>query len=325
MDKISELIDYKNTLMTAGFDDISKLKEDTKSRLVELTTLYSVSDNAILGKLIAMITMQDNMLKRNLKEEIGRVDKLISSLELKYNVLSSTLYNTSFKSENFEARQKARPLNDDYKLFIKSIVEKYCDYHYAGMEISPMFFEITDRMTTFDPIYLIDHDPKLLSSIVDCFDAKYRHKLRTYTMNLRSGLDKLPLSSISFISVINTFERYDIESIEATLINMKKLLLPGGSIIFTFNNCDYSSGAKQVEDGRACYQTTKKIDNLLERLGYICINFSVFNKHQTVVEAKIPGILESNKVSPCIGQIVDIERLDINEKEVYTQLLGDTK
>lgn len=323
MSKISELIEYREALYTSGLNEIILLTSTTKDRLKEIESLYPIPDKN-LTKLIASLTMEELILNKNLKEEIDAINSIISSLESKYILISNTMYD-SFKTENYEARKNVRIINDDFRDFVKTLVEKYSDYRYPGLELSPMHYDLTNSMISFDPIYLVDQDPTMLSNMVEMFDSKFSHKLRTYTMNLRGDVGKLPLKSIGFVSAVNAFEQYNNEALESVLKNIYSLLLPGASILFTFNNCDFASGAKQVEKGRACYHTTKSVDMLMERLGYICIKFIVFNGHETVVEAKIPGILESKKISPAIGQIIDVERLAIDEKEMYYKLLKENK
>jgi hypothetical protein len=319
--KISELIEYRNNLKLLKLDHISEMCSIAKNEIDFISTAHSVADRSALLKLKAALSMYDSVVMKNLDQEISSINDSILSLELNYQTLSSTLYNTKFKVENYEVRKAAWPLDDSFKSFVKSITEKYADYKYPALEISPMYSDITHVFTSFEPIYLIDQDPSLLASILSDFDEKYRQKFRTYVMNIRGSINNLPLENLCFVLAVNAFERYDSNALESVLLNIKKLLLPGASIAFTFNNCDYASGAKQVEVGRACYQTTKSIKALLGHIGFPYITFSVYNEYQTIVEAKLPGELRTIKNNPVIGQIMDVERIDKDDKEAYYTIL----
>lgn len=325
MIKISDILRYKEALESINFDASHKANLDIKNLIGNIDKNFSFASKNNLMKISASITMQENLTKKHYESEVARCKETIASIESTYLDLSNELYESAFRKENYLYRKEHRQISNSLESKIKNTIDKYADFKYAGLMLSPLFESLTHTMVAFDPLYLVDHDPSMLSTAISGFDSKYQHKIRDYEMNLRTNTDILPLKSISLVVAVNSFEQYNDEALRGVLKNIYSLLCPGGSVIFTFNNCDFSSGAKRVEEGFACYQTSKSVDILLEQLGFICITFTIHDEYQTIIEAKIPGILETVKTTPVLGQIIDTNRLDLEERNLYTSLLSEKK
>lgn len=325
--KISKLLEYKHYLETnMQKDALIKVSDCMRQGIKEISEMYSdVSDDNNIMRLNAAISVQQNMVTNALRTEILRVNTKIFCMESTYIELSDSMYEGNFKKDNYQTKSTIRLLDPEYKEFLKGLLVKYIDFRYACMELGPLYPDVTDLLTGFDPIYLVDHDPAMLDHALTSFDEKYRHKLLTYTSNIREEIVDLPKNSMGFILSINSLDRYNNTALESALRNFHNMLLPGGSIMFTMNNCDFPEGCREVENGRACYQVTKFMDQLLERLGYICIKFSVYNKNLTVVEAQKQGELPAVKMTSCIGQIIDARRLETDERNAYNRLLKEKR
>ena len=95
-----------------------------------------------------------------------------------------------------------------------------------------------------------------------------------------------------------------IEIIKKYLEELFDILRPGGSIIFTYNNCNYSLAVKNFEKSLYSYTPESLISPLCELIGYT-ITETYNNKETNVswLEIKKPGNLETLRGGQCLGKI----------------------
>lgn len=304
---ISDLLRYKEQVESIPLDSLY----DSTNNVVEqikhaITFQYSNKEN--LSKLSVSGSLFVNQVKKFIDNELYSIEQQINSLIPKYLELSRTMSST-FYQEPISQRITHRPFNNQFEEFVIGLNAKFTDYRYAGCELFPTTEDYTKSLVAFEPLYLIDYNQHNLDIVVSRFNDQYKHKLRTYAVDLLSNTSNLPKNTIGHISAVNIFERFDIEMINQILTNLNTITAPGCSLLFTFNNCDHWRGAELVETGVACFQTERLLRAMLETNDYTDIRIHKFKENMVCLEARKIGTLKTIKHSSAIGKVVNISSL----------------
>jgi hypothetical protein len=131
--------------------------------------------------------------------------------------------------------------------------------------------------------------------------------LRTYIINegdLDRILDALPEQQFGFCLIYNYFNFKPIEIIRTYLYEIYNKLKPGGTVAFTFNNCDYTGAVELTERKFMCYTPGSLVMSFCESLGYDVIQTYQIDAACTWVELRTPGALSSVRGGQSLARIV---------------------
>lgn len=307
MVKISELLKYKEQIEAI---EVKNLITST-NRVVEQikhSMSFSEADRNTLAKLSLSSSIHTTQINKFVDNELVNIDNKIKNEIPKYLELSRNI-SPAFYSESIFQRIQHRIFDNNFEQFVIGLNKKYADYRYAGCELYPTTEDYTRSLVAFEPLYLIDHNANNLEIVCSRFNDQYRHKLRTYEVDLTTGISNLPKNTIGHISAVNIFERFSIEIITQILENLNNIMAPGCSLLLTYNNCDHWVGAELVEMGSACYQTNSLLQNMLDSLGFEDTKLHIFKNNMACVETKKSGNLTTIKRSSAIGRIMNINSL----------------
>jgi len=197
-----------------------------------------------------------------------------------------------------QMRNRRFQLESDVETLFVARVMMHSNWKYPGMIIHPGENPFMQYMVGNDPLYLIDESHDLLN-LVDLseYDEMYRRRLRNYIIEESFDheiLDKIPNSQFAVCLAYHYFDFRPFEMIEKYLVEIYQKLLPGGTVIMTFNDCERLAGLTLVENNYACYNRATLIKHLAERLNY---TITFFYSHQdspmSWIELKKPGTLTS--------------------------------
>jgi hypothetical protein len=131
--------------------------------------------------------------------------------------------------------------------------------------------------------------------------------LRTYIINegdLDRILDALPEQQFGFCLIYNYFNFKPIEIIRTYLYEIYNKLKPGGTVAFTFNNCDHTGAVELTERKFMCYTPGSLVMSFCESLGYDVIQTYQIDAACTWVELRTPGALSSVRGGQSLARIV---------------------
>jgi hypothetical protein len=106
------------------------------------------------------------------------------------------------------------------------------------------------------------------------------------------------------------FNFADITVIRSYLSSLIKLLRPGGTLMFSYNNCDLVESANLAESGYMTFVPKRKLNELCIELGYdIVQHYDLKNsdhqiKYISWIEIKKPGELSTIKRAQAMGKIL---------------------
>jgi len=235
---------------------------------------------------------------------------IIAEIDKKIEAYSKALSAVSLPLVEYEQARYRRVFNiDDEALSIlEGRISKYSSWQYPAIEINPRSpTTITTKMVASDPLYLIETEhQEFLDTASNIFTPQYQERLRKYFVN-DSNFSVLPQNQFGFVLSAISFNFMLLPQIEIFMKNVFQLLAPGGTFLFTFNNCEDAACARMAENMIRSYTTQTGIVTAAKNIGYeISEMFNPQNSELHWIEIKKPGTLSTIKGHQTLGEIKQI-------------------
>lgn len=226
---------------------------------------------------------------------------------------SLTIYNNSIKYDGpdylFEKNQQyfSAASISNKKAFLEKIKTKI-DWRFPAMEIRPNNMFITHDLVACDPLYLVDTHKDMFANCETAWNDIYQRRVRYYTVNEQDAeiLYRLPNSQFGLIVSADFFDHRPLDLMQRYLREFYTKLRPGGTAIFTFNDCDYPEGVENFENIYYCYTPGHTIIKYCNDLGYIVKQRHRLNGASSYIEIQKPGTLTALRSAQTLGKIINI-------------------
>lgn len=304
--KLSELVAYRdklrkhdintfNSMNTQIFDLLQAEIEDP-----EYLTLFTDHRNEIMRNL--------DKFKADHLDYDHKLTQRIHDEEKSYLSDSEERYKLYFLNESLkEKQQRQLEIQQDTKEYLETRIDRYASWDHAGLQICPSYGNLTHTMVSLDPLYLIDYSDVLIRPVREQFNPQYRNRLRSYVFPKDTQdqlmFSRLPQQQFGFILAYNFFDNMPISKIQQTLKECFELLKPGGSMIFTFNDCDLPHNISLVESGWKYYTPGRLVKHYLENTGFTVLKHFRETYGMAWFEVEKPGKLESIKGGQTLASI----------------------
>lgn len=160
----------------------------------------------------------------------------------------------------------------DVESKLRSRLSVYADWRYPGLCVGPMRTEFTDELVSNDPLYVCDFDEALINPFLDQQNQTYRHRIRPYVIQKydwnRKLFKDLPQGQFGLVFLANYMEYLPMDGIKSILAEVHDLLRPGGTCVFTFNDCDNYQNIRLCERYYRTYSPGSMVRELAKELGY---------------------------------------------------------
>jgi hypothetical protein len=204
---------------------------------------------------------------------------------------------------------------NDYSLFtdkddnatLEGRINFHSSWKYPGMHIRPGLGEMTPHMIAFDPLYMVDEDEELFSIIRNQFTKEYQSRIRYKYINEDSEymFSNIPKCQINFILITDFFNYKPFEVIKRYLTEIyNDVLCDGGSVIFTYNDCDNTAAIINAENNMNSYTPQRLIIPFIEYIGYAHIK-SFTSLNLSWVEIKKEGNKKSLRGGQCLAKTIN--------------------
>jgi hypothetical protein len=309
MGKLYDLVKLRNTLVDK-IDSLS-LGPDIQDKIQILNSI--VNQNK---------TVDDIDLIENFKDDFDRLvienQKIINGLNTTVNIINQDIdhyalklfdndaYREKFKEELIQQLPYPSP---EIENWVVSKITQYSDWHYPALQINPRSKKWIDPMVASDPLYLTHTNIAMVKDMIKEYPELYQNRLRLYEIVDRN-FSKLPMAQFGFVLCWDNFNHLSLDKIEKYIREVWKLLRPGGSFIFNYNNCDFESPAYRAECHAGSYASASWLTKLLNAIGYEITALhddetgDAFNTHISWIEIKKPGDLKTVKAAQAIAQII---------------------
>jgi SAM-dependent methyltransferase len=316
--KFSELVDFKNDLEKINLDD---LQSTVNQELAKITHLVDTAPSQIdnfskdLNHTAVLADQLFNQFKQQISDLTNSVKDLISQeeniwLQKSYKFYETTLYNRDAQRPEVVTwnRNKNQMTTDEETLtLLHARLCRYSDWRHPAIIIHPGVETFIQDLVSNDPLYLVDESYYLLDPVIEKYHTVYQRRLRPYVIEESFDneiLDKIPNEQFSVCFVYNYLNFRPLEIIKKYLAEIYQKLLPGGTLILTFNDCDRSSAVELVEKNYGSYMPGYLLVELAKNIGYE-VEFQWTNGGpSTWLELKRPGKLSTLKGGQTLAKIL---------------------
>lgn len=309
--KLSTLIHYRNLLRkytpvdteTLVREHIGHAQHLVQTHEIQFPSLTKQLDDKYQNILSSFVEYKDTI--GSVQQEI---QKLIDSIEPEYFAKSYQLYEQFFSRDRADyVLDRRLEITDETRSYLHGRIRAYGDWHHPGLIIRPGQEEWIEDLVACDPLYLVDRDIDFLEPTLSRFNEDYRRRLRPYLMKDNADdqiCQQLPDNQIGFCLAYYYFNFKPFEIVKANLEEIFQKLKPGGTMAFTFNNCDRSGAVELVERNYMCFTPGKLLLALCESIGFEIKQTYQLDAACTWVEMSKPGRLASLRGGQSLARIV---------------------
>ena len=345
--KLSDLVRYLNHLDTLS---VQSAAAASTAEITKITHTVQHSEIQIDDLSATLISIQQDLEEslKHYEQQLTNLRQAVLSLieqhEHKYFSDSTDTYQQGMRGDT-PAQILARTPNidSDSQKLLENRLKTHANWQFPGMVIRPAHNYWIEGLVALDPMYLIDTHADLFAPVTSLFTPEYQRRLRYYVIEEYTSdriLWNLPQKQFGVVCAFNYFNFKPWEVIKQYLDEVFALLRPGGSFLFSFNDCDNWRAVGLVEHHYCCYTPGRLLRKHVLDLGY-----EITNDHQTQtgpswMEIRKPGVLDSirggqalagifNKIDPAIElpqsePVPEPEAIDIPIKQLYNELDLDT-
>lgn len=315
---LTELIRLSNHLSEMTVTDLQQNSKDRFDLIMHqadvpaagVDLLFSqllTEKNQALQQAFSNFEQQLSALKEEVKQHIEREGNVW--LQRSYKVYEIQLDKRLAQSHEALTYHHNKPviLNPEVEKMLKSRIASYCDWHHPALIFHPMAESFIHEMVGADPLYIVDESYHLIELTLSQFNQTYRHRLRPYVITESFDqpiLAQLPNQQIGFCVAHNYMNYKPFEIIKKYIEELYQKLLPGGTLAFTFNDCDRWRALQAVENKITSYTPGSLIRGWAKYVGFEEVFFYEDNGPWSWIELRKPGQLTSLRGGQSLAKIL---------------------
>ena len=238
-------------------DKLEKIKQEDLQKLID-------SNLKILKDL-------ETAVDANNQDEINRLDKTLDwfSIDLK------------MKREKSENKLLTRMIEVKINQFSKSNM-------YNSLEIGPGNGMFHKSFLEWRLNYFLDVLPEIERRIRRLFPPQHQKYLKFYLTD-KTKCEAIPQNSCNFVFSWDTFPFFTQEHIQQYLIDIKRVLIPGGYCFIHYADCHFDFDLHEAKRGYWNYNTKDRMKKIIENTGYNVIEMAQFKPGANYAIFKEPG------------------------------------
>ena len=309
--KLSQIIDllerleqaYPDQEVNAAINKLANIDQMVSNDPVQIESV-SAEFNSNYNRVVN--TFQD--FKITTQYLTSKLKQIAATMQSEYYQESSRLYQQEmfFDSPKTVLDRRLRYGHSDNEP-LKSCVRNSADWRVPGMIIRPGLEDYIEEMVPLDPLYIVDHHEELIQPSISKFTPDYQRRLRPYIISEHSDQGifwQLPDRQFGFVFAYNFFNYKPIEVIERYLRELYTKLRRGGSIVFTYNDCDVAQGVGLAEQNFMCFTPGSRIRQIAEDIGYEIVKNQIGPINIAWMHLSKPGEIESARGGQTLAQIL---------------------
>lgn len=290
-----------------------------------------INDIAGFGHVFAGVESQLVSKRRDIQQAFAETKDVLSGLrnlvennialwEMEYLKQSDKRFEQWSRTVHLRQTIVDEPeLNEHQWSRLRSRLAVYNDWRYPGAVIQPGSGRLLPALVSLDPLYLVDYNYQLLQPALDLFNQQYQKRCRRCLINhpeeqnfyrdpektTRSRLcDTVPFNQIGVIVAYNFFNDKPFSFFTEYLGMMDQWIRPGGTIIFTFNNCDRPGAVELVEKNSAAFTPGRIIYPYIVQRSFDIVHTLDLDDATTWVEIRKPGDLTTTRGGQAMTKLI---------------------
>jgi hypothetical protein len=330
--KLSNIVRYLNHLDTLSVQSAAAASIAEVAKITQIVQESKVQIGETAAELTQIQTDLDVLLKHydaKLKNLRVGIRKMIDQQEPEYLTNSTALYQEMrFDTPDWIAK-RAQSLDTDTAKLLQDRLAAHASWQYPAMVIRPAHSVGVENLVAFDPLYLVDTHEDLFSSVRSLFTPEYQRRLRYYVIEEYTEQDifvNLPQKQFGLIYAFYYFDFKPLEIIQQYLDEVFELLRPGGTFLFSFNDCDQWRAVASTENHFHCYTPGRLILQHAQQIGYKIGYTHEFSRGSTWIELRKPGVLNSIRGGQAVAGVfkksgpVRPDGVDISVQDLYNDM-----
>lgn len=314
--KLFDLVTFKKHLLEAfnidnSIIELSKVRDRLQQLDRDLDPRYSESLQSYIQTFNDTIIAVQHQ-KGSMSELVQKIDQHI--LDISHELFSAG-YDSGLRNSmmNHDMRmQREFSLPEAARTLALDRIRNYCDWHYPGLELGCRTGSWTQYLVGCDPLYIVDLDQRFLDTTASQFSELYQARLRKYVINFlpdtnEPNLSILPENQFGFVFSWEFFNYLALETTRYYLEQVFKLLRPGGTMMFSYNDGDTPNGAAYAPYSQS-YLPKSHLVRICNEIGYQVVNAECYdNGVVNWIEIRKPGQLTTIKSHQALGEIIRIQ------------------
>lgn len=315
--KLSELVKLKLDLSNIFTDSTSEHVDLLDAKISSIISRpmhsdYQTSTNFLL-KNISTIEDSIRNINQTISKLISDIDQEIVEKTKNFNrrgYVINDIIGSNSASVEVERVQRQLLMSDESRADIINVIREKTDWHYPVLEIGPGDGVWTEYLVAGDPLYIVDIHPEFLEATKSKFNQTYQKRIRTYLTGGWANksdfdLSALPKNQFGFIFSWNVFNYFPEYETELMLSQCYELLRPGGTMIFSYNNCELSKCAEFCELGFRSWMPAALLVSICKKLNFEIVYNRTTDETFSWIEIRRPGTLKTVKAHQVLGKIIN--------------------
>jgi hypothetical protein len=300
-------------------------KLDFESSITHLNS-YIKTVNQNVNDLPFINRHELSLLEKNLQENIKQYQNKVIKLEEK---LKAALFEN--QKEYIETSKNIWKINSEKMLFAEHLewtklwppseveletfifeIKKFTNWQYGGLIVGAKNSNIIKAITGIEPLYVIEQYPEYFNLQKEKFHQDFIRKIRCYDIN---DINRLPDNSLGIAVIYNEFSFLPWDIINNILYHISNKLMPGGILIFNYNDCETVRGFREFENHSMTYSVPKMYEDLLSKYKMSCVGkYNSTKETFSMLTFKKEGSKNLIKRYPSVGFIQEQPTFS-NQKE----------
>ena len=317
MYELSNLVKFRNDL-AERVNELT-LTADIEQRVGILNLIKNINPDVPIDGVFDQYFQEYKELNSRNQMIIDSLVSEITALTQRISDLAKQLFDTDANRILFEESKihQTITVNEEQFKIINTQIGSYSDWQYPGLILYPRDKKwINSSMVANDPLYIIHNDCVLgndyntLLKLMEDFSDVYRSRLRVYSVD-SNNYSKLPQNQFGFVLLWDWLTYLSFDRFEEYFRQIYNLLKPGGSCMFSYNNCNLPGSAKLAEMNIASYTTDILVRQVVEKNGFKVIKSNdlamedALYTHISWMEIQKPGTLTTVKMHQALGEIIE--------------------
>lgn len=309
---LSELVDYLNQLDAVASRPLHAQAREGIDRAMHVITNHpSINWPKNYKPLVDTSRRLDTVYHdwtHNINTLRSHARNLIAEMETHYYQESTRLWQHEMIHETVDYKlSRNLYITQADRDAVLGRVLRWSDWQYPGMIVGPMQADWITHLVGLDPLYLVDTDQGLIDPAVSRFKPQYQQRIRNYVVPERQPrqiLEALPDAQFSLVFAYNFFHYRPFELICKWISEIFHKLRPGGTLFFTFNDCDWARAVALTERHYMCYTPGHRVVQHIRECGFDIIEHAQGEGDLAWVEACRPGELFTMRSGQNLAKIV---------------------
>lgn len=258
-----------------------------------------------------------NNVYQTINQSISDIENIKESYDQKINHLVQKYNNTEYDEKLIKIffygkfrEQLNEIIPEEILTKIISKIKGYSNYRFPALELGCRQGFFTKELVASDPFYIVDFHNQFLENSANQFNQQYQKRIRTYKIEMHKdlavkNLSMLPKNQFNLVFSWHFFNFLSIRQAQYYIEQIFNLLRPGGTAMFSYNNCATVNGAMRVDPGDiAAYINGLELQKICLDIGYEITNAEDLSSGDiSWLEITKPGELTTVKASQSLGEI----------------------